>query len=146
MSPVILEQPVAQVGHARVVGLVGAVGRLKVPPPDELVVGEADPEAESVDLLRGCHPPQVADLDLLPRAGPSGEVAHHVGIRVELDLPFKVLVGERDEGDPLSLESLLGHGQHASAREQRCLTVLAVIDAARRVVRCATCSRGSSSP
>ena len=59
------QQPVAQVGHARVVGLVGSVGGLKSPPADELVVDEADPEAEPVHLLRGRQPPRVAGLDLL---------------------------------------------------------------------------------
>jgi hypothetical protein len=58
-------QPVAQVGHARVVGLVGSVGGLKDPPAHELVVDQPDPEAESVHLLRGCRPPRVGGDDLL---------------------------------------------------------------------------------
>jgi hypothetical protein len=103
------QQPVAQVGHARVVGLVGAVGGLKNPPADELVVDEADPEAETVHLLRGCHPPRVAGDDLLACAGPTAEVAHHLEVRVELDLPLEVLVGERHQCDPLCLQRLLRH-------------------------------------
>jgi hypothetical protein len=108
--PVTRQQPVAQIGHARVVGLVRAVGGLKDPPADELVVDEADPEAESVHLLRGFHPPRVVGHDLLACAGPTGEVAHHLEVRVELDLPLEVLVVQRHQRDPLCLQRLLGHG------------------------------------
>jgi hypothetical protein len=41
------------------------VGGLKRPPADELVVDEPDPEAESIHVLRDCHPPRVAGLDLV---------------------------------------------------------------------------------
>jgi hypothetical protein len=71
------------------------VGGLQRPPADELAVDKPDPEAEPVDLRRGCHPPRVAGLDLLARARPTADVAHHLGVRVELDLPLEVLVGER---------------------------------------------------
>lgn len=97
------QQPVAQVGHGRVVGLVGAVGGLKDPPADELVVDEPDPEAESVHLLRGCHPPRVAGDDLVACAGAAAEVAHHLEVPVELDLPLEMLVAERHQPDPLCL-------------------------------------------
>ena len=110
LAPVTLQQPVAQVGYSRVIGLVGAMGGLKGPPADELVVDEADPEAESVHLLRGCHPPRVAGLDLLACARPTAEVAHHLGIRVELDLPLEVPVGEWHQCDPLGVQGPLGHG------------------------------------
>jgi hypothetical protein len=85
------------------------VGGLKDPPADELVLDEADPEAESVHLLRGCNPPRVVGDDLLAWAGPTAEVAHHLEVRVELDLPLEVLVGERHQRDPLCLQRLLGH-------------------------------------
>ena len=102
-----LEQPVAQIGHRRVVGLVGTVGGLKDPPADEIVVDQADPVAESVHLLRGCHAPCVMGLDLLACACPTGEVAHHLGIRVERDLPLEVLIGEWHQGEPLRVQGLL---------------------------------------
>src|SRR5829696_3843727 len=110
LAPVTRQQPVAQVGYAGVVGLVGSLGGLKDPPADELVVDETDPEAESIHLLRGRHPPRVAGYDLLACAGPTAEVAHHLEVRVELDLPLEVLVGERHQRDPLCLQRLLGHG------------------------------------
>ena len=58
------QQPVAQVGDVRVVGLIGTVGGLKCPPADEFVVDEAGPEAEPVHLVSCRHPPRVAGLDL----------------------------------------------------------------------------------
>ena len=103
------QQPVAQIRHAPIVGLVGAVCGLKGPPADELVVDEADPEAEPVHLLRGCHPPRVAGHDLLACAGPTAEVAHRLRIGVELGLPCEVPVGERHQGDPFGVQDLLGH-------------------------------------
>jgi hypothetical protein len=103
------QQPVAQIGYSRVIGLVGAMSRLKGPPADELVVDQANPEAESVHLLRGCHPPPVAGLDLLACAGPTAEVAHHLQIRVELDFPLEVPVNEWHQCDPLIVQGLLGH-------------------------------------
>jgi hypothetical protein len=84
-----------------------------------LMVDEADPEAESVNLVRGCHPPRVAGLDLVPCAGPTAEVAHHLGIRVELDLPLEVLVGEWHQREPLGVQGLLGHRAESSMREPR---------------------------
>jgi hypothetical protein len=102
------QQPVAEVSDVGVVGLVGAVGRLKRPPAHELVVYEADPEAEPVHLLCGCHPPRVAGHGVLASARPPAEVAHHLGIGVELDLPLEVLVGEWQQGDPLGPQGPLG--------------------------------------
>jgi hypothetical protein len=69
------------------------------------------PTASNASLpRRGCHPPSVAGHDLLACAGPTAEVAHHLEVRVELDLPLEVLVGERHQCDPLCLQRLLGHG------------------------------------
>jgi hypothetical protein len=111
------QQPVAEVGDARVVRLVGAVGGLQDPPADELVFDQADPEAEPVHLLRGCRPPRVGGLDLLSRAGPTAEMAHHLGVRVELDLPLEVLVREREQREPLGVQSLLGHRPDDAAQQ-----------------------------
>src|SRR5205814_8392065 len=74
LAPVTPQQPVAQIGYSWVVGLVGAMSGLKDPPPDELVVGQANPEAESVHLLRSCRPPRVSGLDLTTYARPTAEV------------------------------------------------------------------------
>jgi len=108
---------VAKIGHTWVVGLVGAVGGLKGPPADELVVGQPDPEAEPGHFLRGCDPPRMAGLDVLACAGPTAEVAHHLGIRVELDLPLEVLVREWNQREPLGVQGLLGHGAESSTEE-----------------------------
>jgi hypothetical protein len=104
------QQSVAEVGHGRVVGLVGPVGGPKDPPTDELVVDETDPEAEPVHSPGGSHPPRVVGLDLLPRARPTAEVLHHLGIRVELELPLEMLVGEWRQLQPLGVQCQLGHG------------------------------------
>ncbi len=103
------QQPVADIGHAGIIGLVGAMSRLKSPPTDELVVDQPDPEAESVHLPRGCHPPCVAGLDLLMCAGTAAEVTHHLRIRVERDLPLEMFVGEWGQCDPLGVQGRLGH-------------------------------------
>lgn len=39
----------------------------------------------------------------------SAEIAHHVKIRVELDLPLEMFVGEWHQGDPLGLQGFLRH-------------------------------------
>jgi hypothetical protein len=85
------------------------VGGLKGPPADELVVDKPDPEAESVHLLSDCHPPRVAGLDLYACARTTAEEAHHLGIRVEFDLPLEVLVREWQQREPLGVQSLLRH-------------------------------------
>ena len=110
VAPVTPQQPVAKIGYSRVIGLVGAVSGLEGRPADELVVDQSDPKAEPVHLLRGCDPPRVAGLDLLACARPAAEVAHHLRIRVELDLPLEVPVGEWHHCDPLGVQGLLGMG------------------------------------
>ena len=59
------------------------------PPADELIVDQADQKPRSVYLLRGCYSPRVAGLDLLACAGATAEVAHHLEVGVELDLPLE---------------------------------------------------------
>src|SRR4051794_36581871 len=107
--PVTCQEPVAQVGHARVVGLVGAVRRLQRPPADEVAVDEPRPEAEAVDLRRGCEPACMARLDFRARACPAGQEAHHLGIGVELELVLEMLVAERREREPLRCQDALRH-------------------------------------
>ncbi|HST19148.1 MAG TPA: hypothetical protein VLK36_15995 [Gaiellaceae bacterium] len=51
----------------------------------------------------------MAGLDLPARARPTAEIAHHLGIRVELDLLLEMLVGERHQGEPLGVQRLLEH-------------------------------------
>ena len=100
------------------------MGGLEDPPADELVVDEADPVAEPVHLLRGRQAPRVLGLDLVARARPTGEVAHHLGIGVELDLPLEVLVGERQQGKPLRVQGLLRDAPD-HARAYGCLVTFA---------------------
>ena len=54
-------------------------------------------------------------LDLLARACPAREEAHHLGIRVERDLPLEVLVGERYQGEPPRVQRPLRHGCDCAA-------------------------------
>ena len=59
------KQSVPQVGDARVIGLVGAVGGLKRPPADELVVdGSPIQNPSPSTFCVSCQPPCVAGLDL----------------------------------------------------------------------------------
>ncbi len=61
------------------------------------------------EQLRDRDPPHVAGLDVRACPGLPAEVAHHHGIRVELDLPLEMLVGERDQREALRVQGLLGH-------------------------------------
>jgi hypothetical protein len=59
----------------------------------------------------------MAGLDLLACARPTAEVAHHLGIRVELDLPLEMLVSEWHQREPLGVQGLLRHSPESSMRE-----------------------------
>ena len=101
--------PVAQVGHASIIGLVGAVGGLKGPPTDELMVDKANPEAESVNLVRDRHPSRVVGVNLFACERTTAEEAHHLGIRVESYFPLEVLVGEWHQRKARGVQGPLGH-------------------------------------
>jgi hypothetical protein len=68
------------------------VGGLKGPPADELVVDKPDPEAESVHLLRECHPPRVAGLDSSRVLARPLRKRITSGSESRFDLPLEVLV------------------------------------------------------
>ena len=87
-------QAVAEVGHSRIVGLIGAVGGLERPPADELALDEPHPEAEPINFPRCRHAARMAGLCFLAGARATAQVAQHLGIGVELDLALEVLVGE----------------------------------------------------
>lgn len=66
--------------------VVGALRRLQDPPPDELLLDEPGPEAETRNPPRDCETPLVEPLDLLAGACSTvTQVAHHLRIRIEVD-------------------------------------------------------------
>jgi hypothetical protein len=99
-APVTTEDPVAELGLPFDRTLVTALRRLQDPPADELTVDQSHPEAQARHGLGGRQTAVVVVLDLLAGARlPVTQVAHHLGIRVELDLVLEVFVGQRHQQD-----------------------------------------------
>jgi hypothetical protein len=85
------------------------VRRLQDPPADKGVLGEPDPAAQPGHLVRGGEPPAMRLLDLGARGGPAGEVAHDLGVGVQLGFELEVLVRQRYESESFGVQRRLGH-------------------------------------
>jgi hypothetical protein len=57
----------------------------------------------------GGQPAPVRLLDLGAGCGPADDVAHHLGIGVQLDLQLQMVVGERYQSEPVGVQRRLGH-------------------------------------
>ena len=119
LSPPSTQQPVAQIGLARDLPLIGTVRRLKHPTADEVRGVEPDPHSETGDLFPSAQSASVGLLNFRSCERATIEVAQYLGIGIELDLKLEMLVVERSQRETARAQRRSCHARSLSLAERR---------------------------